>query len=180
MTEWKHHLDPLDQDEHGWRCADRVEQLLAGEPVLHVTAGIARDVCDDGHVHTDITLGLLTGSRLMHVVAGDAQHVTDEHELALQFDVAIVPLSGISDVAVSCWGDDDVPVTEVFVSRAGAGWQVLGDVHDCGDPECDVPPGTVRLDGRPDGMTFLATGDDAVGLVGFAGQLTLVSGATRP
>ena len=175
MTEWKHHLQPLDQADHGWRSADRVEHLLAGEPVLHATADTNKDVCDEGHVHTDVTLGLLTSTRLLHVIVGDAQHVTDEHELALQFDVAVVPLSAIADVSVSCWGSGEQAVTEVFVARSGAAWQAVGDVHDCGDPECEIPPGTIRLDLRPDGMSFVATGADAAELLRFAAQLTLAT-----
>ncbi len=176
MTEWKPHLHLLDEGGHGWRCADRVEHLLAGEPVLHVTARLDRDVCDDGHMHTDVHLGLITGSRLLHVVAGDAQHVTDEHEHGLQFDVAVLPLSAVADVTVSCWDDREEPVTEVFVARASSGWQALGDIHDCGDPSCEIPPGSVRMESRPDGMTFLASGADADDLLRFAGQLTLVAG----
>ncbi|MFW5933204.1 MAG: hypothetical protein ACOCT8_00575 [Actinomycetota bacterium] len=176
MTEWRDQLHPLDHAGHGWRSADRVEQLLAGEQVLHVAAGTNKDVCDDGHVHTDVTLGLLTETRLLHVVAGDAQHVTDEHELALQFDVAVLPLSAITDVMVSCWGSGADAVTEVFVARAGAGWQAMGDHHDCGDPDCEIPQGSIRLEMRPDGMSFVATGADAEDLLSFATQVSLVAG----
>ncbi len=179
MTQWKHHLDPLDQEGHGWRCADRLEELLAGEEVLDVTAGIERDVCDDGHVHTDVTLGLLTASRLLHVVAGDAHHVTDEHELGLQFDTAVLPLSAIRDVSVSCWSGNDGPVAEVIVPRPGSGWQAVGDIHDCGDPECDIPPGSVRLEARSEAVTFLAAGRGADELLRFAGGLSRAVGADR-
>lgn len=174
--EWQQHLHPLDGNDAGWSCAARIEHLLAGEPVVDVAAGIERDVCDDGHVHTDVTLGLVTPTRLVHVMAGDAQHVTDEHELGLQLDVAVAPLTAITDVAVRCWGANDDAVTEVIVSRAGAGWQAFGELHDCVDPACEIGPGSIRLEARTEAMTLLATGDAAEELMRFAGQLSRVSG----
>lgn len=176
MTEWKHHLAPLDEHGHDWRCADRVEGLLAGESVLEVTAGVERDICDEGHVHTDVSLGLLTASRLLHVVASDAHHVTDAHELGLEFDAAVLLLTAITDVGVSCWSGPHGPVVEVAVARPAAGWQAVGDVHDCDDPQCDIPPGTVRLEGRTEAVTLAATGDDVDDLLRLAGRLSLVAG----
>ncbi len=176
MTEWRSHLQVLDQDQHGWGCVDQVEQLLVDEEVLQVAAGIERDVCDEGHMHTDVTLGLLTPTRLLHVVASDAQHVTEEHETGLQCEVSVLPLAGIDQVSVSCWDDAGNPVTELVVPREGTGWRAVGDLHDCGDPSCDIPPGSIQLEARSMGVSFLATGPDAAGLLRFAGWLSRVIG----
>jgi len=100
----------------------------------------------------------------------------DEHELGLQLDVAVAPLAAITDVAVRCWGAGDAAVTEVVVSRAGAGWQAFGDVHDCGDPACEIGPGAIRLEARAEAMTLVATGGAAAELMRFAGQLSSVTG----
>ncbi|MEX2550195.1 MAG: DUF5998 family protein [Nitriliruptoraceae bacterium] len=176
MTEWRTHLQALDQGQRGWGCVDQVEQLLVEEDVRHVAAGIERDVCDEGHMHTDVTLGLLTPTRLLHVVASDAQHVTEEHETGLQCDVSVLPLTAIDDVSVSCWDDAGHPVTELVVPRGGAGWRAIGDLHDCGDPSCEIPPGSIQLEARNIGMSFLATGEDAGELLRFAAQLSRVIG----
>lgn len=176
MTDWTRHLTPLDAGGHGWTCRGRVEQLLAGERVLDATALTERDVCDDGHVHTDVTLGLRTPTRLLHVIAGDAQHVTDEHELGLQCTVTAIPLRAISEVAVASWDGDGQLVAEIRVARAGGSWQAIGDIHDCGDPHCDIPPGSIRLDGRPEGIVLLAAGADADDLVRFGAALSMVAG----
>ena len=177
MITWQQYLSPLDQGSHGWTCEGRVQRLLAGEPVEDATATTSKDVCDDGHVHTDVSLGLLTPTRLLHVIAGDAQHVTDEHELGLQCAVTSVPLSSITDISVACWDQEGTPAAEVRVARAGSGWQAVGDVHDCGDPECDIPPGSIQLEARTDGVVLVASGEQADELVRFAGHLARVSGA---
>jgi hypothetical protein len=176
MTAWQHHLEQLDQGPQSWTSRARVEQLLAGERVEHTTATTVKDVCDDGHVHTDVTLGLLTATRLVHVVVGDAQHVTDEHELGLQCAVTSVPITAISDVAVLSWDQHGTPAVEVRVSRAGGSWQAMGDIHDCGDPECEIPPGSIQLEARTDGVVLFATGDEADVLTDFAGQLARAAG----
>ena len=176
MTAWHEHLAPLDQGPQSWTCRERVEQVLGDEPVELATATTAKDVCDDGHVHTDVSLGLLTPTRLLHVVAGDAQHVTDEHELGLQCSVTSLSLSAITDVGVLSWDQEGIPAVEVRVSRAGGSWQALGDVHDCGDPHCEIPPGSIQLEARAEGVVLVATGDDAGQLVGFAGSLARAAG----
>ena len=177
MTAWYDHLAPLDQGPQTWTCRERVELVLGGEAVELATATTAKDVCDDGHVHTDVALGLLTPTRLLHVVAGDAQHVTDEHELGLQCSVTSLPLSAVTDVAVLSWDQEGEPAVEVRVSRAGGAWQALGDLHDCGDPHCEIPPGSIQLEARAEGLVLVATGDGASQLVGFAGRLARASGA---
>ncbi|TVP73757.1 MAG: hypothetical protein EA340_02080 [Nitriliruptor sp.] len=176
MTSWHHHLEPLDQGPQTWTSRERVEQVLAGEEVQLATATTVKDVCDDGHVHTDVNIGLLTPTRLLHVVAGDAQHVTDEHELGLQCSVTSVPLSAITDVAVLSWDQQGTPAVEIRVSRTGAAWQAMGDVHDCGDPECDIPPGSIQLEGRADGVVLFATDEQASELLRFAGHLSRAAG----
>ncbi len=176
MTSWHHHLEPLDQGPQTWTSRERVEQVLAGEEVQLATATTVKDVCDDGHVHTDVNIGLLTRTRLLHVVAGDAQHVTDEHELGLQCAVTSVALSAITDVAVLSWDQQGTPAVEVRVSRTGGAWQAMGDVHDCGDPECDIPPGSIQLAGRADGVVLFATDEQASELLRFAGHLSRAAG----
>ena len=177
MTSWYDHLAPLDQGPQTWTCRERVELLLGEEPVELATATTAKDVCDDGHVHTDVALGLLTPTRLLHVVAGDAQHVTDEHELGLQCAVTSLPLTAITDVAVLSWDQEGVPAVEVRVSRAGGAWQAVGDVHDCGDPQCDIAPGSIQLEARAEGIVLVASGEQATDLVAFAGRLAHRSGS---
>ena len=177
MTDWRSHLEVLDQDQHGWRCVEQVDQLLAEESVTQVAAGVERDVCDEGHMHTDVTLGLLTPTRLLHVVASDAQHVTEEHETGLQCEVSVLVLTAIKDVSVSCWDDAGHPVTELVVPRQGTGWRAIGDLHDCGDPSCEIPPGSIQLEARNTGLSFLATGQDAAELLRFAGHLSQVIAA---
>lgn len=174
--DFHHHLHQLDQGAHGWTCRGRVEQLLAGEPVVDATASTVRDVCDDGHVHTDVTLGLVTPTRLLHVLAGDAQHVTDEHELGLTCTLTSVPLRAITEVNIASWDGEGELVTEVRIGRAGGGWQAMGDLHDCGDPECDIMPGSIRLEARGDGIVFIASGADADELAGFGSRLSLIAG----
>lgn len=176
MSSWYDHLAPLDQGPQSWTCRERVEQVLGDEPIELATASTAKDVCDDGHVHTDVALGLLTRSRLLHVVAGDAQHVTDEHELGLQCAVTSLPLSAITDVAVLSWDQEGVPAVEVRVSRAGGAWQAVGDVHDCGDPQCDIPPGSIQLEARAEGVVLAASGAQAAALSSFAGRLARAAG----
>ena len=176
MTDWYAHLAPLDQGPHDWTCRERVEQLLGDEPVVSATATTAKDVCDDGHVHTDVSLGLLTPTRLLHVVAGDAQHVTDEHELGLQCAVTSLPLSAVTEVGVLNWDQEGVPAVEVRVSRAGGAWPAVGALHDCGDPNCDIPPGSIQLEARADGVVLVATGPGAGELVAFAGRLARAAG----
>lgn len=176
MSGWQPFLEPLDQGPHDWTCQERVRDVLAGERVEDLTASTVKDVCDDGHVHTDVTIGLRTPTRLIHVVAGDAQHVTDEHELGLQCAVTSVPLSAITDVAVLSWDQLGVPAVEVRIARAGGGWQAMGDMHDCGDPNCDIPPGSIQLEGRTDGIVLLASGPEAQGLTRFAGALARAAG----
>ncbi|MFU8839917.1 MAG: hypothetical protein ACNA8R_04265 [Nitriliruptoraceae bacterium] len=176
MATWYQHLEQLDQGEHGWTCRERVQDVLAGEKVEDVTATTVKDVCDDGHVHTDVSLGLRTPTRLVHVVAGDAQHVTDEHELGLQCAVTSLALAAITDVAVLSWDQGGHPAVEVRVARAGAGWQAMGDLHDCGDPECDIPPGSIQLEARADGIVLVASGSEAAALARFAGGLARAVG----
>ncbi len=178
MNAWHDHLALLDERTSGWTCRQRIEQVLAGEPVEHAVTMVARDVCDEGHVHTDVTVGLLTASRLVHAVAGDAHHVTDEHELGLQCTVASVPLTAISEVSVLCLDQDGHPATEVRVSRAGGAWQAVGDLHDCGDPHCEIPPGSIQLEAQSEGVVLVASGELAGPLAGFAGQLARVSAGT--
>jgi hypothetical protein len=176
MASWYHHLEQLDQGPQDWTCRERVLDVLAGEKVEDVTATTLKDICDDGHVHTDVTLGLRTPTRLVHVVAGDAQHVTDEHELGLQCAVTSVALQAISDVAVLSWDQGNEPAVEVRVSRAGGGWQAMGDMHDCGDPSCDIPPGSIQLEARSEGLVLLASGAQAAELTRFAGRLARAVG----
>jgi hypothetical protein len=176
MATWHQHLDQLDQGPHGWTCRERVLDVLAGEKVEDVTASTIKDVCDDGHVHTDVTLGLRTPTRLVHVVAGDAQHVTDEHELGLQCAVTSLALTAITDVTVLSWDQGGQPAVEIRVARAGGGWQALGDVHDCGDPACDIPPGSIQLEARTDGIVLVASGPQAAALTRFAGGLSRAVG----
>ena len=176
MIPWQLHLTALDEGPEPWTCRERVDAVLAGEEVVHATANTAKDVCDDGHVHTDVSIGLLTTTRLIHVMAGDAQHVTEEHELGLQCAVTSVPLSAITDVAVLSWDQLGTPAVEVRVSRPGAPWQALGGVHDCGDPHCDIPPGSIQLEARAEGVVLMAGGDDARDLVRFAGHLARATG----
>lgn len=171
MASWYPHLEPLDQGPQAWTCRERVLGVLAGEKVEDVTATTMKDICDDGHVHTDVTLGLRTPTRLVHVVAGDAQHVTDEHELGLQCAVTSLALAAITDVTVLSWDQDGRPAVEVRVARAGAGWQAMGDLHDCGDPNCDIPPGSIQLEARADGIVLVASGPEAADLTRFAGAL---------
>jgi hypothetical protein len=175
--DWTDHLRQLDRGTSGWTCLQRVEQLLAGEPVVDAIGTTARDVCDEGHVHTDVTVELLTPTRLLHVDAGDAQHVTDEHEVGLTCTVTSVELAAITDVSLSSWDSEGVLVTELRVARPGGNWLAMGDVHDCGDPECDIPPGSIRLEARSDGMVITATGPDAADLADFGGRLSLAAGA---
>ncbi len=176
MATWQQHLEQLDQGEHGWTCRERVQDVLAGEKVEDMTATTVKDVCDDGHVHTDVNLGLRTATRLVHVVAGDAQHVTDEHELGLQCAVTSLALSAVTDVTVLSWDQAGLPAVEVRVARAGAGWQAMGDVHDCGDPECDILPGSIQLEARADGIVLVASGPQAASLARFAGGLARAVG----
>jgi len=174
MATWYQHLEQLDQGPQGWTCRERVLDVLAGEKVEDVTATTLKDICDDGHVHTDVTLGIRTPTRVVHVVAGDAQHVTDEHELGLQCAVTSVALQAISDVTVLSWVQDDAPAVEVRIARAGGGWQAMGDIHDCGDPGCEIPPGSIQLEARSDGLVLLASGPQAGELTRFAGRLARV------
>ncbi|MFP4312255.1 MAG: hypothetical protein ACLFS9_09810 [Nitriliruptoraceae bacterium] len=176
MATWQQHLEQLDQGPQAWTCHERVLDVLAGEKVEDVIATTHKDICDDGHVHTDVTLGFRTPTRLVHVVAGDAQHVTDEHELGLQCAVTSLALSAITDVSVLSWDQEGLPAAEMRVSRAGAGWQALGDVHDCGDPHCDIPPGSIQLEARSDGIVLVASGPQAAELTRFAGALARAVG----
>lgn len=171
MTSWHEPLHTLDHRRRGWTCRERVTEVLGGEMVEALTASAVKDVCDEGHVHTDITLGLLTASRVLHVVAGDAHHVTDEHDLGLRCAITSVPLRAVADIAVLAWDDADQPALEVRVARAGGAWQAVGDLHDCGDPGCDIPPGSIQLEGQPDGVVFIAHGPDVAALAAFAGRL---------
>lgn len=172
MLTWEDHLDPLDRDRTGWTCRDRVTTVIDGEAVLDAAASTAKDVCDDGHVHTDVTIMLRTPTRLVHVVAGDAQHVTDPHELELQCLVTAVPLGAVGEISVQCWDEHGHPAAELRVARTAGAWQAVGDVHDCGDPSCDIPPGSIQLESRPDGIVLATAGPQAEQLVGFAARLS--------
>lgn len=178
---WHAPLATLDRRRHAWTCRERVEQVLAGESVIAMVATAMKDVCDDGHVHTDITLGLLTVTRLLHVIAGDAHHVTDEDDLGLRCTVTAVPLAAISDLSLSAWDEAGAPAAELRVARPGGAWQAVGDLHDCGDPTCDVPPGAIQLEGQTDGVVLVAYGADVDALMAFAGALSraMVGGAPR-
>jgi hypothetical protein len=175
-VDWTDHLHQLDPSAYGWTCEQRVEQVLAGEPVIDAVGTTARDVCDDGHVHTDVTLAIITPTRFLHVYAGDAQHVTDEHEVGLTCTISSVKLDAVTEVNVSSWDGDGALVTELRVGRAGGGWLAMGDMHDCGDPECDIMPGSIRLEARSDGMVMTAAGPAAVELAAFGGRLSIVAG----
>ncbi len=98
-------------------------------------------------------------------------------QLGLQCAVTSVPLSAVTDVAVLSWDQHGTPAVEVRISRAGGAWQAMGDVHDCGDPECEIPPGSIQLEARTDGVVLFATGDEADVLTVFARHLARAAGA---
>lgn len=175
-------LDVLEAHPETWSCRERVEHILAGERVESHAANVARDVCDDGHVHTDVVLGLLTATRFVHVLAGDSHHLTEEDAPALQCLITSLPLRAIHEVQVLCRNLDDMAATEVRIQHASGHWQAVGGMQDCADPECDCVSGSIWLEGRNCGVVLSASGRAAAEMAAFGGHLARLSaqGGAQP
>lgn len=174
VVDWRDQVAQLaPADERERSALERVDTVLAGETVADWVMVVRRDVCDEGHLHADVTVWLLTGSRLLAVEVNDAHHLHGPDTLdGTALHTVQVALSAVQDVAVHSWlGEGGEPVAMMTVAHRGG--RLAGRItpHQCDDPECEEAGGFL-LDAWDEGLELSTEGAaDADAVLRFAGVL---------
>jgi hypothetical protein len=181
MVDWRGQVEQLGPIAGGHDPAlHRIDALLAGEDVEDVVMVVRRDVCDEGHLHADVSVWMLTATRLLSTEVNDARHLhaPTPHD-GTSVHTVQVPLRAVDDVVLNSWvGEDGDPVALISVShRSGRGGGTVAQ-HVCDDPDCPEGDGTFLLESWDEGLEIVANGDDAATFVRFAGALG-VAAASR-
>lgn len=176
--DWRSQVQQLGPAEGRQQSAlERIDTLLAGEAVSSSVMAVRRDVCDDGHIHADLSVWLLTQTRLLSLEVNDAHHV----EAPTVFDgtrvhTVQVPLRAVEDVQLNTWLDPDGdPVGYLSVSHLGGRGGGVLTPHECDDPACDEVPGTLYLESWSEALELHAAGNDTAALPSFAGALGIAA-----
>lgn len=152
---------------------DRIDAVLAAQEVVDSAMVVRRDVCDDGHLHADVSVWLLTSTRLVTTEVNDAHHLhaPSPHD-GTSVRVVQIPLRAVEHVSVNSWvGEDGEPVALVSVAhRTGRGGGTLTK-HECDDPDCVEGDVAYFLEQWDDHLELGADGDEAADLLRFAGVL---------
>jgi hypothetical protein len=180
MVDWRAQIEQLGPAEGRQGSAlERIDALLGGEQPEDAIMVVRRDVCDDGHLHADVSVWLLTATRLFGVEVNDAHHLDAPTPYdGTSVHTVQVPLRTIDDVSLNSWvGEDGDPVAMLSVAhRSGrSGGRVVP--HQCDDPDCEEGDGTLLLESWDDGLEVVASGADAARVVAFAGSLGLAAAA---
>lgn len=174
VIDWRAPVGELGPAEgHASSALARIDAALADEEVLDAVLVMRRDVCDEGHLHADLTVWLLTATRLISTEVNDARHLhaptpgdgTSVHTVQ-------VPLRAIADVTCNSWvGEDGDPVSFVSVAhRSGRGGGAASP-HRCDDPECQESEDSLLIEMWDETLEIIGTGADADAFLRFAGLL---------